>query len=274
MKTHRIFIALLGLLGATALAHANTTLAHRYEFDNNVTDSVGTTNATATGTWEPSSLAAPTYEHYVPSGATGPTQSVQLGTTQDAVSGFSVPASAFSETGSISLWMQHNLAQTSTSDSDYILNMSTEWNRGIKLYFAGSSSNLVARVGDKAIGTQQALVQNTWYHVAITWDKTTGDASFYVNGALVANDSFTPSTLPFTGLNVGNYSFSSTYLNNQFDGSVYDLQIYDGQLAPSDISLLYANPGTVTPIPEPSSAAALLGVLSMAWVGFHRSRRR
>jgi hypothetical protein len=46
---------------------------------------------------------------------------------------------------------------------------------------------------------------------------------------------------------VGNYEQSANKRATQFDGHIYDLQIYEGVLSNSEIATLYANPGTTIP---------------------------
>lgn len=282
MKTHRILTALFASVCLAALARADATLTHRYDFNGNLDDSVGSINATgsSTGTYS----TAPVFSADTPSGAVGSGQSLQLGQTAGTRSGFSINSAALSSTGSISLWFQHDLAAIANDGQvDYVFNIGTgTWNHGLKLHLNNNSSNLALRVGGAdaqvVVGTHMGVAQDAWYHVAVTWDSSASgsSASYYINGSLVASQSIAGSIagIGSAALSVGNWSFpaadSASFLANQFQGSVYDLQIYAGQLDAAQVALLAGAPGSA--IPEPSSATALFGVCALG-LGFLRRRR-
>jgi hypothetical protein len=69
---------------------------------------------------------------------------------------------------------------------------------------------------------------------------------------------------------VGNYEQSANQLATQFDGHIYDLQIYEGVLSNSEIATLYATPGTT--IPESGSFALIAGCLGLVSVMLRRRR--
>ncbi len=284
----RIRALLFSLICATTLAQADVTLTHRYEFNGNLNDSVGAINATASavGTYS----EAPTFGSgtgATPAGATGSSQSVHLADKTDIRSGFNIDSTALSSTGSISLWFEYDLAKAANDTQvDYIFNVNTGmWNEGLKLSFAANTNNLVLMVGGKntsngtvsTTATYNGVAQNTWYHAAIVWDSsaTSSSVSYYINGSLVGSRAIAGS-ITLSSLNVGNWSFpaatSTNYLTNQFQGSIYDLQIYSGQLDASQVAQLYAAPGSV--IPEPATFACLLGAGLFACILACRIRRK
>ncbi|MDR1283679.1 MAG: LamG domain-containing protein [Opitutaceae bacterium] len=275
MNTKHIATILLGLVCAAPFAQAAATLTHRYEFNGTLADSVGTTDGTASVTGDNSE--APGFDSGTPEGAIGPAQSLQVGQTADTRSGFSIDSVAYASAGSISLWLRSDLAASTNSQADYVFNQGGDWQKGIRLFLRDNNTNqLRFAVGDTTIGTYTAgVTRDTWYHVAITWDTANTSASFYVNGALVSSQTnVAEAKFAATNINVGNWSFpavtSTSFFDNQFKGSIYDLQIYEGLLDAGQIADLYANPGTA--IPEPGSVALLLGGGLLAWSLACRSR--
>lgn len=283
-------IHILGIVSAMFCAaltvQAQVELTHRYLFDGNLNDSVGAINGTpsSTGTYSD----APSFVADAPSGAPAGAQSVLLGGARDDSkrSGVSFGAGTLSATsGSISLWFRHDLAKAATSDVDYLLTVGTgNWDTGIKVFINNNSSNLQMRAGGPdqkvVVGTYNGVVQDAWYHAAITWE-TSGSstiASYYINGNLVNSVSIAGTIAIGTGsFNLGNWSYpaatSSSYLVNQFSGAVYDLQIYEGALSASEVAYLAANAGGAITIPEPSSLTALAGASVLGAVLLRRPRR-
>ncbi|AHF92072.1 anchor protein [Opitutaceae bacterium TAV5] len=276
----RTLAVLSALVCATTLAQADATLTNRYEFNGTLNDSVGTTGAAASGTGTYSE--APGFGGGTPTGATNPSQSLQVGQTTDVRSGFTINSAAYSGTGSISLWLRSDLAATTNSQADYVFNQGGDWQKGIRLFLRDNNSNqLRFAIGDTTIGTWSAgVTQDTWYHVAVTWDTANTSAFFYVNGALIGSStSVAASKFATTNINVGNWSFpagtSSSYLENQFKGAIYDFQIYSGLLDAGQVAFLAVNPGLAIAVPEPGTLVLFLGSVSLAWtVACHRRRTR
>ncbi|MGB0290476.1 MAG: PEP-CTERM sorting domain-containing protein, partial [Opitutales bacterium] len=67
---------------------------------------------------------------------------------------------------------------------------------------------------------------------------------------------------------MGNFSDNASQLGTQFDGRIYDLQIYSGVLSSSEITNLMDNPGTA--IPEPSTYALWAACLGLGAVLLRR----
>lgn len=274
MKPQCILAALMGVFCAT-LVSAAATLTHRYEFNGNLNDSAGSLTGVISG--EGTASTAPLFGGSTPLGAVGSGQSLQVGQTEGKRSGFTIDASGIPGAGSISLWVQSDLTATTGDQADYVFNQGGDWAKGIRLFFRDNNTNrLRLSVGDTAVAsTAFDLVQGTWYHVAVTWDSI-GSAALYVNGTYIGgSDAVAAGKFATSPLNVGSWSFSSltntTTLVNQFHGSIYDFQIYDGRLAADEIALLAATPGIA--IPEPSSMALIAGGLALGATGIRRRRR-
>lgn len=277
MKNHQLpLLALFASVCLGSFAQADATLTHRYDFNGNVLDAVGSID----GTLSPvgANSVAPAFQSAAPAGAVGPGQALQVGQTPGTRSGFTLDAAAYAAAGSISLWLRHDAAASTNSQADYVFNQGGTWNVGLRLFVRDNNTNqLRFAVGDTNVGTYSAgLTQDVWYHVAVTWDAAATSAAFYVNGTLVGGSTSIGATkFANTQLSFGNWSFpaatSTNFFENQFHGALYDLRVYDGLLTAGQIADLAANPGTA--IPEPSSFAALAGALALGAVGARRRRR-
>lgn len=118
------------------------------------------------------------------------------------------------------------------------------------------------------------------YQLAGGYDSATGDAFFYVTqltgGTLTAltgsTSSFALGALQDSGaLSLGTKNTAAGYDGNGAGFDVADLQLYSGLLSSAEVLQLANNPGSALAIPEPSGAAALLG---LAAAGFAAARRR
>ena len=111
------------------------------------------------------------------------------------------------------------------------------------------------------------LSANTWYNLAVSYDQSTGEAAFYINGDLVGS---------LTGLNdvacsgVGGDasafgSASSDSLHGAFSGEIAQFQILSG--AKTQAEILTAS----NLVPEP--ATATLSLLALAGLAVRRRRK-
>ena len=142
--------------------------------------------------------------------------------------------------------------------------------------FFGSITVLSAASGFTAGANFDSDVR---YQLAGGYDSATGDAFFYVTqltgGTLT---SLTGSTGSFGlgavqdagSLSLGTKNTAAGYDGNGAGFDVADLQLYSGLLSASDLLHLANNPGSS--IPEPSSAAALLGLAAAGLVATRRRR--
>ncbi|WP_197171301.1 VCBS domain-containing protein [Novipirellula aureliae] len=92
------------------------------------------------------------------------------------------------------------------------------------------------------------LLDGDQHHFAVTWDQTNGDVRFYVDGQFVEamTDQGTGHTLydsPTVGLVIGQDSDDAgdLYSANAFQGTLYDVRIWDEVRSEAEISLNYQN---------------------------------
>ena len=93
----------------------------------------------------------------------------------------------------------------------------------------------------KSVIDSEALALNTWYHVAVTWDSSTGLMSLYKNGVLVNGPGAIPTatvTIPVTDDTVNIGSFGSA--NWSWVGTIDDPRVYPEALSADQIASLYA----------------------------------
>lgn len=87
------------------------------------------------------------------------------------------------------------------------------------------------------------LTANTWQHVAVTYDKGSGMAVLYVNGAVVASQnfgSFTPQTsYPNMLIGARTYLASESAPRSVFGGGIDEWAIYQRALSPTEISAIF-----------------------------------
>ena len=133
----------------------------------------------------------------------------------------------------------------------HIVEMLLEWNngaRGIGVHLAlsvGAYGDIYANIrdttgGDHAIYTSGSLVAtNVLQHVALTYDKASGVAVIYLNGAAVTNKNL-GSFIPQTSYNLyfgkrASGPFSGSYFNGLMD----ELSLYNRALSSDEISAIY-----------------------------------
>ena len=114
------------------------------------------------------------------------------------------------------------------------------------------------------------VTAGTWHHFSLTWNDVAGAGTIALDGD-IQTYSFTPGALTDPSrLMVGNFSNNASNVATQFDGHIYDLQIYDGVLTNGEISTLAGNAGTA--IPEPGTYALLGGIFALTSVMVRRRR--
>ncbi|MFB3092022.1 MAG: LamG domain-containing protein [Dehalococcoidia bacterium] len=117
--------------------------------------------------------------------------------------------------------------------------------------FTGLFANLEDTQGRPHIlQAAEVITQNDWNHVAVTYSKTTGLATLYVNGVSVASKdvgSFTPQTS--TQLHIGR-RMSDGY---SFSGLIDEIAIYSRALTAAEIKAIY-DAGSAGMVKPPESA--------------------
>ncbi len=149
----------------------------------------------------------------------------------------SIPASDTLNTRSFTWegWVKPN----AVSQTNPIFGFSSKTNEGVNLWITNNGS-LFADIMDTN-GTSHSLmatnviVSNDWYHVALTFDQSSGAARVYVGGTLITNASFT-NIVPQTslGLFFGYYPF--TAMGNAFKGMMDEVVWYNRALTQIEIA--------------------------------------
>jgi uncharacterized repeat protein (TIGR01451 family) len=111
----------------------------------------------------------------------------------------------------------------------------------------GLIANLVEVGGSHHILEATGITQDAWNHVAVTYSKTTGVATLYVNGVAAASQnlgSFTPQTS--TDLHIGRRlpgSFGG-FDGFSFQGLIDEAEIYNRALSASEVQTIFNAGGT------------------------------
>jgi hypothetical protein len=220
-------------------------LTHRYRFNNDVTDAVGTLNGSATP--DSTYTEVPLFVTDSPSGAVSdaPSQALQVGMNQGSKkSGFTATPDIISTArGSYSFWMKPDGAM---NGAQYIMAALPLTDGPFIKVENGTTDSIQLVIGDdKAEVPGGTVVLNAWNHVAVSWDNPAGTAGLYVNGALVGSTTFSPDSARPTTVRVGGYSMSddANQLANQWKGRLYDLQFYNTVMDSKTVTALYGQPG-------------------------------
>ena len=118
--------------------------------------------------------------------------------------------------------------------------------------------------------TAPTVNNGAWHHLVMTIDLSaaSNQLSLYVDGSLANSQTLGGALLGFPTLNnfeIGRLGRSAP--TDYFGGLIDDVQVYDTALSATEVSFLFANPGS--PVPEPGALAlAGLGLLSLV----HRRR--
>lgn len=115
--------------------------------------------------------------------------------------------------------------------------------------------------GGAAYNGGDYINNDTWHLLTTTISPT--EKRTYVDGSLLNTETVTYGTIAgANNFEIGRLGRSN--VADYFNGLIDDVQVYNTTLSASDVSYLFANPGTA--IPEPSAFAALLGLGSLALV--------
>jgi hypothetical protein len=108
---------------------------------------------------------------------------------------------------------------------------------------------LHAAAGDAEKITVPNFQADQWVHCALTWNNTSGEVVFFLNGQAVGKSQAKPGSFnPLVATRVGSFNLAaeqSEALEAQFQGYLYDLQVYDAQLNPTQVAKLARAPGQV-----------------------------
>lgn len=90
-------------------------------------------------------------------------------------------------------------------------------------------------LGEQQLTAPTALVQNKWYHIAVTIDDASNTGTMYINGVQVAQNTsmtLTPSSL---GITTNNYLGKSQYDDPYLNGEMDEVRIWNKALSQSEI---------------------------------------
>lgn len=271
-KTICFFTLLLCASFPLILSAQNASLTHRYAFSGDADDSVGTLNGnlTVAGT----GLEAPLFGTDRPTGAdtSFATQSIEFGMNVGAAaSSVNFGGGAKTElydgkAGSVAYWLKADALLVGARDlfSNVAgangLRTLTQQNGELRIAGAG--------LGNQNFSFNTSVTAGTWHHFALTWDDNAGTGSIALDGD-IKSFTFTAGALTDPSrLILGNYVGQNSQLATQFDGRLYDLQIYEGTLSSLEIAGLAANPGTA--IPESGNFALIGALFALAIVVLRR----
>ena len=145
----------------------------------------------------------------------------------------------------------------------------------LAIHAAGSGGILYANLVDTNDGSHilalpaGVLTSGNWQHIAMTYDKASGLAAFYVNGIVVTTENFgtfTPQT-SFTNLTLGAHTFfgSESSPSVPYAGGLDEISLYNRALSSNEIAAIFqaGSAGKCQSAPvivaQPASQAVLAG---------------
>ncbi len=129
----------------------------------------------------------------------------------------------------------------------------------------GNQLDLTAKFKAENRGDVITLQKNTWYNVAVSYNKDTGTASYYLNGSLVGTNALSEGYNGTGGAGAAIGSGTKDKAQDVFSGSIAQFQILNGAKTQAEI-LKAANL-----VPEPTTAT--LSLLALAGLAARRRRR-
>jgi hypothetical protein len=131
------------------------------------------------------------------------------------------------------------VAEDGSTDSAFYL--SYDYGAGGKWGFCFVNSDTTNPTFAGAYGP--AAVAGVWTHLTGVYNATTGDIQLYVNGALAASTTFSPSWSGSGPLTVGRSLYNGTN-HDFFPGDISDVRVYDQTMWPDNVSEIYNDTGT------------------------------
>lgn len=157
-----------------------------------------------------------------------------------------IPTSVISlSAGSICLWGK---VQGEQLGIRYFFGHTTipTWNNRIQLYMDGDNSNLDVGLGNehRCAGNIVNLQADTWYHIALTWERP--NYVVYVNGNEEADGVYSGLNALGAEAHIGNNGAGNP--QEALNGFIDDVHIYDYVLSAIEVMSL-VNPGGYCPLP-------------------------
>jgi hypothetical protein len=256
-------------IGLLALPSHAALIAY-YTFENNTLDSSGNGNHGTNNGVSFSTTVSTALSHSTRSG------SFETGGDHVDLGYLNLFGIAQSTGLTMSLWVRPNVA----SQAGWIIgegndtDPDTAYVWGARTQADGKMNNFIrnnAGTFSTFASSQNAFVVGEWHHVLVT--DNAGTVTVYIDGLLDSNNlSYTKSgTYTFQNTSIGAWLRGATggtpTINNQFNGLIDDVAIYNEILGSPQIAALA---GGANPIPEPS--ASLLMALGGLGLAFRRAR--
>lgn len=136
------------------------------------------------------------------------------------------------KTYSFSFWIKDNIAELR---GDLIMFLDSEAGR-FMLYYAGNGTNNIGYYDGNWNDFTNPPNDHMWHHIAFVLNNSTSSGSYYLDGNLQGNASY-------TGINIGGSThIGARYVSTDylFKGALDEFRIYNRVLSASDIQELYA----------------------------------
>ena len=149
--------------------------------------------------------------------------------------GFPITNTSFSVSG----WYNTDSVNGSLLGSyDWTLNRRSFY---LRLYYSKVQFRvaLAANNAGTVIESTASVSTGTWYHVAATWDATSGDMEVFINGSTEATGTMSVMAPLLDPLTLGSYGSSGT----DYDGKQDDIRVFQRVLTQSEITLLASTRG-------------------------------
>ena len=142
--------------------------------------------------------------------------------------------------GTFEAWIKPLWNDSGTLPSNYYV-FDTSNDAGRYLLYRNSQSATLwqANIGGTPIfsGVELNLTNNTWYHIALTWDTAADDHHLYLNGVEVYHSTTAVAAASPGYMYIGNsYSFDSA-----FNGSIDEVAVYNRSLSAAEVRAHYEN---------------------------------
>jgi hypothetical protein len=195
-----------------------------WEFQNNVNDSQGSFNATP--------INSPTYAAGVIQ------QAINLNNVSNQYA--TVPAMGSYSNATVSAWIRTNDANNPGSQAIF---HSTQYTNGTPHFLLeyGRDNTVTGLVIDirtgeiKLNGGNSPIHENTWYHVAFSYDRSLQNLRLYINGIEVGNTG----TSSAVDLNLNNMVIGSGF-NRPFNGLIDDLGVWSETLSANKVKGIHS----------------------------------
>ena len=115
---------------------------------------------------------------------------------------------------------------------------------------------LAANNAGTVIESTASVSTGTWYHVAATWDATSGDMEVFINGSTEATGTRSVMAPLLDPLTLGSYGSSAT----DYDGKQDDIRVFQRVLTQSEITHLASSRGILGGLGGTHILRTLLGV--------------